>query len=127
MSIRLARLEPSPDIPKSSFLFLLATLFLLILLYFLLGLQGRVVNVPHQYALQDDGDQHNEENGEEDGLVIEDGDGLWCSADLAEPVELTHLSGVVIQGREMRRNFAQDVDGQKRKQLIVESWRFVSK
>lgn len=46
------------------------------------------MNVPNQGNLQDDGDEHDEQDGEEDGLVVEDGDGLRGCADGAEPVEL---------------------------------------
>jgi len=48
------------------------------------------VDIPERHALQDDGDQDDEEDGEEDGLVVEHPDGLGCGADAAEPVELPH-------------------------------------
>lgn len=46
------------------------------------------MDVPDQCDLQDDCDEHDEQDGEEDGLVVEDGNGLRSRADRAEPVEL---------------------------------------
>lgn len=42
-------------------------------------------------ALRQEGDDDDEEDGEEVGLVVEDGDGLIGGADFLEPVELTHF------------------------------------
>ena len=72
-------------------LFLGCILLLLILLDLLLRLHGGVVDIPDQNALEDDGDQHNEEDGEEYWLVVEDRDGLLCCSYGTEPVELTHF------------------------------------
>lgn len=42
-------------------------------------------------ALHQEGDNDDEEDGEEVGLVVEDGDGLVGCADFLEPVELAHF------------------------------------
>lgn len=59
----------------------------------LLRLQGDVADVPVQHELQNECDKDDKEDSEEDGLVVEDGDGLIGGADGREPVELTHWSG----------------------------------
>lgn len=51
------------------------------------------MDVPHQHAFEDDGDEHDDENGEEDGLVVEHSDSLRGGADFEEPVELAHDCG----------------------------------
>ncbi|WDK09860.1 hypothetical protein CGRA01v4_01138 [Colletotrichum graminicola] len=62
-----------------------------LLLLLLFGFQGRKVNVPEQDALKDDGEKGNQEDGEENGLIVQYGDGLGRGANGSEPVELTHL------------------------------------
>ncbi|KAK1987857.1 hypothetical protein LZ30DRAFT_116154 [Colletotrichum cereale] len=62
-----------------------------LLLLLLFGLQGRKVNVPEEDALQNDAQKDDQEDGEEHGLIIQDGDGLGRGANGSEPVELTHL------------------------------------
>lgn len=73
-----------------SALFLSRLRFLLLLL-FLLGLHCGEVDVPDEDDLKNDGDEDDEQNGEENGLIVEDGDGLRGRPNTAKPVELTHL------------------------------------
>lgn len=47
-------------------------------------------------ALHQEGDDDDEEDGEEVGLVVEDGDGLVGGADFLEPVELAHFCGLFV-------------------------------
>ena len=51
------------------------------------------MDVPDEDALKGDGDEDDNENVEEDGLIVEDGDCLGGSPNLGEPVELTHVGG----------------------------------
>ena len=60
----------------------------------LLWLHGGEVDIPDEHNLENDGDKNNNEDGEQDRLIVEYGDGLWCGADATEPVELTHLDTV---------------------------------
>lgn len=48
------------------------------------------MDVPQQHNLEDDGDEHDDEDGEEDGLVVEHGHSLRGGANFEEPVELAH-------------------------------------
>lgn len=52
------------------------------------------MDVPDEDALEDDSDENDEKDGEEDGLVVEDGDGFWRGANAGEPIELTHFDYV---------------------------------
>ncbi|KAK2001278.1 hypothetical protein LX36DRAFT_361817 [Colletotrichum falcatum] len=73
-------------------LFLSATASLpRLLLLLLFGFQSRKVNVPEENALEDDGEKDNQEDGEKNGLIVQDGDGLGRGANGSEPVKLTHL------------------------------------
>jgi hypothetical protein len=67
-----------------------------LLLLGLLGLEGGVVDVPQQGALESEADDDENQDGEELGLVVEDGDGLVGGADALEPVELTHGGGLEV-------------------------------
>lgn len=83
-----------PFRPQSlSFLSSLASLLRLFLLL-LLGLQCRKVDVPEKHSLEDDGDEDDQENGEENGLVVQNRDSLRRRANRSEPVELTHYCGL---------------------------------
>lgn len=64
-----------------------------VLLLLLLGLQGGVVYVPHEQAFRDDGDQHDDEDGEQHGRGVERVDRLVGGADLGEPAELAAARG----------------------------------
>lgn len=48
-------------------------------------------------ALHQKGDDDDEQDGEEVGLVVEDGHGLVGGADFLEPVELAHFCGYLYQ------------------------------
>lgn len=74
----------------------LAALFLL--LFLLLRLQRGEVDVPDEDALQDEDEEHDDENGEQVRLIVEDGDGLRGGADFTEPIELSHGWSVVVAG-----------------------------
>lgn len=83
-----------PFRPQSlSFLSSLASLLRLLLLL-LFGLQCRKVDVPEKHSLEDDGDKNDQEDGEENGLVIQNRDSLRRRANRSEPIELTHCCGL---------------------------------
>ncbi|KAK2018938.1 hypothetical protein LZ32DRAFT_296130 [Colletotrichum eremochloae] len=62
-----------------------------LLLLLLFGFQSRKVNVPEENAFKDDGEKDNQEDGEQNGLIVQDSDGLGRGANRSEPVELAHL------------------------------------
>lgn len=62
-----------------------------LLLFLLLGLQSRIMNVPNQQALQAKTDENDKQVNEEVRLIIEDGDSLLGGADLLEPVKVCHF------------------------------------
>lgn len=75
------------------------------------------MNIPDEQALQDDGEQHDDEDGEQHGLVVEDVDGLGGGPDLGEPAELAAVLrdyadsghvGVLCGGRASRRALRDD-------------------
>lgn len=52
------------------------------------------MDVPVEHDLQDDDDENDDEDSEGVRLIVQDGDGLVCGADLLEPVELILTHGV---------------------------------
>lgn len=48
------------------------------------------MDIPNKDTLADEGDEDGDKNVEENGLVVQDSDGLGCRADGTEPVELAH-------------------------------------
>ena len=48
------------------------------------------MDVPNECALQADGNEDDDQDGEQYGLVVEHGDGLRRGTNLGEKVELTH-------------------------------------
>lgn len=61
------------------------------------------MDVPYKHTLKDDGDKGDDEDGKEDGLVVEGGDCLWCGADFGKEVKLSHLLGGGVGGATGRR------------------------
>lgn len=54
------------------------------------------MDVPDEKALEDHGDEDDDEDGEENWLIIEDCDGLGRRTNAGKPVELTHFWSLVI-------------------------------
>lgn len=58
------------------------------------------MNVPEKHDLQNDSHKDHQEDGENNGLVVEDSNSFVCSADRGEPVELTHREGQGMYGED---------------------------
>lgn len=75
----------------------------LFLFLILVGLLGSVMYVPNEDAFQGNGDEGCDQDVEENGLVVEDGDGLFGGPDLGKPVELAHRAGDEMARRDGRK------------------------
>ena len=73
-----------------------------LLLLLLLRLHGGVVDVPDEEALEDHGDENDDEDGEENWLVIEDCDGLGRRTNAGKPVELAHVWSLMLDAAFLR-------------------------
>lgn len=57
-----------------------------------------MVDVPDKSTFENDGDKSDQQDGEQDGLIVQDSNGFWRGADLGKPVELSGSHGDDILG-----------------------------
>jgi len=69
-----------------------------------------MVDVPEKCTLENDGNESDQQDGEQDGLIVQDSHGFWRGADLAEPVELSGSHGDDILGADADVCDVPDVD-----------------